>query len=367
MAVRKRGCVWYYDIGIRGVRYRGAIPEARNKAQAEQAEVRIRNEIFEGRFGKLIGSMKLSEFINDVYLPWARLNKRHPRNDELHCKDILKFFGSKSFAEISPLLIEKFKKARRESITRYGRQRSAASVNRELEVLSKVFSLAVDNGIIESNPCLKVNKLRQDNMRKRYLTEEEEERLLNALSGRRAYLKSIVVVAIHTGMRRGELLNLKWQHIDFARGLIYVTNTKTGYDRDVPMNSVVRETLLELQQSNAEFEHVFANPKTGVNVKEIKKGFWAACKDAEITDLRFHDLRHTTGTRLADVGTDGFAIAEVLGHRSLQTTKRYTHATELRKRRAVESLASYSEKERHNYVTNKKGQPVDCPNLLKIK
>jgi integrase len=279
----------------------------------------------------------------------------------MYCKVFVEFFGKKTFAQISPMMIERFKKERRESLTIHGKQRSPASVNRELEVLSKVFSMAADNGIIESNPVRKVNKLRLDNMRKRYLTVEEEQRLLNALSTKRAYLKPLVILAIHTGMRRGELLNLKWQNVDFVRSLIYVTNTKTGYDRDVPMNSLVKEILLELQRQNDGYEHVFANPATGVNVKEIKNGFRAACREAGISDFRSHDLRHTTGTRLADAGTDAFAIAEVLGHRSLQTTKRYTHATELRKRRAVEALANYSEQDGQKMVKNEKGAVIQLP------
>lgn len=343
MAVRKIGSRWYYDFRIRRSRYRGVIPEARTKAQAETAEVRIRNKIFDRKYNTQADTLTLTEFIDEVYLPYAKLNKRHPKNDELHCKAIVEFFGKKTFAQISPFLIEKFKKERSESITRYKRQRSPASVNRELEVLSKILSLAMDNAIIDSNPARKVRKLRQDNIRKRYLTVDEEHRLMDTLSGKRAHLKPIVILAIHTGMRRGELLSLRWQNIDFARSLIYVTNTKTAHDREIPMNAKVRETLLELQQANGDYEFVFTNPKTGVNLVELKRGFKTACRETGIVDFRFHDLRHTTGTRLADAGTDAFAIAEVLGHRNLQTTKRYTHATELRKRRAVEALASYSE------------------------
>jgi integrase len=121
------------------------------------------------------------------------------------------------------------------------------------------------------------------------------------------------------------------------------------------MNSLVREVLLELRRQNAGYEYVFTNPATGVNVKDVKNGFRAACREAGIQDFRFHDLRHTTGTRLADAGTDTFAIAEVLGHRNLQTTERYTHATELRKRRAVGALASYSEQDGQKIVKSEKG------------
>jgi integrase len=164
-----------------------------------------------------------------------------------------------------------------------------------------------------------------------------------ALSGRRSHLRAIVVMAIHTGMRRGELLNLKWQHVDFERSLLYVTNTKTGHDRDVPVNSLVRSVLLELREISGSFEYVFTNPKTGTRLTEVKHGFVSACREANIEDFHFHDLRHTTGTRLADRGVDAFAIAELLGHRDLQTTKRYTHATEARRRRAVEDLVGYGQ------------------------
>src|SRR5258708_810522 len=97
--------------------------------------------------------------------------------NEIYCKTLEQYFSKKTFGEVSPMLIEKFKKERRESLTIHDRQRSPASVNRELEVLSRILSMAVDNYIIKSNPARKVKKLRLDNMRKRYLTLAEEQRL----------------------------------------------------------------------------------------------------------------------------------------------------------------------------------------------
>ena len=135
-----------------------------------------------------------------------------------------------------------------------------------------------------------------------------------------------------------------WRNVDFLRGVIHVTNTKTGRDRDVPMNSKVRSLLLDLQRQGKEEEFVFWNQKTGVNLMDVKHAFNGACEDAGIDDFRFHDLRHTAGTRLADAGADAFTIAEILGHATLQMTKRYTHATDERKRRAVEALGNLQEK-----------------------
>jgi len=242
--VKKRGNRWYFDFMIRRFRYRGAIPEARTKWQAEKAETKIRLEAYENRYGGSSGDKLLSEFVEKTYLPWSRANKRSCRDDELHTKVICDFFAGRTFNQISPLLIEKFKKQRRESVTRYERQRAPASVNRELASLSRIFSLAIDNGIVDTNPCRKVRKLRENNERKRYLTQDEEGRLMAALTARRAHLRPLILMAINTGMRRGELLSLAWRNVDFQRSVIHVTNTKTGRDRDVPMNSEVRSILL---------------------------------------------------------------------------------------------------------------------------
>lgn len=338
--VRKRGNRWYFDFMVRRVRYRGAVPEARTKWQAEKAEARIRLEVYENRYGRSSEGQLLSEFVEKVYLPWSQANKRSSRDDELHAKVICDFFAGKTFDRISPLLIEKFKKQRRESVTRYERERRPASVNRELAALSRIFSLAIDNGITDTNPCRKVKKLRENNERRRYLSSEEQRRLMAALIGRRAHLQPLVLLAVNTGMRRGELLSLTWRNVDFQRGVIHVTNTKTGRDRDVPMNSEVRSILLELQRQAKEEGSVFRNRKTGVNLTDVKTAFNGACTDAGVHDFRFHDLRHTAATRLADAGADAFTIAEILGHTTLQMTKRYTHATDERKRQAVEALSN---------------------------
>jgi integrase len=192
-----------------------------------------------------------------------------------------------------------------------------------------VFSLAEDNALAGSNPCRKVKKLRQDNRRTRYLTAGEEKRLIAALTGRRAYLRPIVVLALNTGMRLGEILGLEWSNVDLNRRLIYVTNTKSGKDRVIPMN----------QAASSSLEHVQRAGKRVFNVDSIKVAWAAALRDAKIEDFRFHDLRHTAATRLADAGTDAFTIAAILGHGTIQMSARYTHATDERKRRAVERMS----------------------------
>ncbi|HEY6332736.1 MAG TPA: site-specific integrase [Blastocatellia bacterium] len=339
MAVRKRGSVWWYDFMIQGIRYRARVPAAQSRHEALDAESVARREVFEGTYGKPKGSDVFIDYVDKVFLPWSKQNKRSWSDDVYHAETFRKFFGQKRFSDITPFLIEKFKSERRSTRTKLNQPRSPASVNREVELLSRVFSLAIRDGVAASNPCSQVQKYREDNQRTRYLGPEEEEALLAQLVGPRAHLRPVVILAIHTGMRRGEILSRAWAHVDFGRNVIHVTNTKSGRNRVVPMNEVVRSELLQLKGAGNPCGPIFVSMKTGAALVEIKKGFRAACDSALIEDMHFHDLRHTFGTRLGANGKDPFTIAELMGHADLRMTRRYTHATSRNLRDAVDSLA----------------------------
>jgi integrase len=344
VSVFKRGNKWQYDFWVGGKRYRGSIPEARVKAQAERVEVTIRDSVCEGIYGKNVDAPKLRNFIAETFMPWAKTNKRTWAHDEFRSRPLLEAMGHKAMDEISPILIERYKRDRRAAKTVRGTERAPSSVNRELELLSKIFSLAIDQGLAIHNPCQKVKRFREDNERNRYLSDEEESRLMAVLNGPRASLCPLVVLAIHTGMRRGELLSLRWANVDFARGLIHVMNshreqTKSGHSRSIPMNQISRKELLSLQRKSGDTEYVFVNRRTGKPRTDVKRGFRSACRDAGLEDFRFHDLRHTAATRLGDAGVDTRRIMAILGHRCIQTLARYTHATDGGLRRAIETLA----------------------------
>jgi integrase len=240
-------------------------------------------------------------------------------------------------------LIEKFKRDRRESITRREKVRSPASVNHELTLLSKIFNLAIDYKVTDTNPCTKVKKYQLDNKRYRYLLPEEEPRLMAALSGPRAHLKPLVIVALGTGMRQSEQLRLTWDRVDFSRRVLVLTKTKSGKDREVPMNPAVLKTLFALRSCANGQQYVFVNEKTKTRIKQVKKAFGTALKIAGIKGLVWHDLRATFGTRLGEAGYDAFTIGALMGHSQIQTTQRYVRATERNKRAAVEAVMLDSE------------------------
>ena len=161
MTIRKRGTRYYYDFMIRRQRYRGALPEARTKAQAERAETKIKTMVYERKYGKVSASIPFAEFVHSVYLPWAKANKRSWGDDERHAKVYCRHFGNKSLSEIDYQMIQEFKVERMKSITRHGRVRKPASVNRELAILSGIFRMAVDYDEITDNPCRKVQSYRK--------------------------------------------------------------------------------------------------------------------------------------------------------------------------------------------------------------
>jgi integrase len=169
--------------------------------------------------------MSFEKFVEEVYKPWARENKRSFENNEKYKLPMIcesKSLKGKTFAQVSPLLLEKYKKERRESQLKDGTTRRPSTINRELEIISKIFSVAIKYGVTHNNPCAEVPMLAENNKRVRYLLDEEEHQLLSVLTGPRGHLVPLVIVAIGTGMRRGDLFDLTWEKVDFQRGLIYV-------------------------------------------------------------------------------------------------------------------------------------------------
>lgn len=355
---RNKGCKrkhWYYYFRDgQGNRHRKAIPLARTRWQAQQAELKAKQDVFEGRYGRPTGEYDFVEFVKKEYLPWARENKRSWRHDEFRAETICesKHFKGKTFAQISPLSIEKFKSDRRKSTIKFkkmpDRRRSPASVNRELEVFSRIFSLAIKRKVWDTNPCREVALLPLDNKRNRYLKDEEEPRLMEAMKGRYAHLLPMVIVAVGTGMRKGDHFNLRKEKVDFQRNVILVPNSKTGKDYTVPMNEDVRKVMLKAVRDNPSSEYVFVNPRTGEPYVDLKNGFAGACDKAKIYNLHWHDLRHTFGTRLAEAGYSEAVIAELMGHTDPKTTRRYTHGTDRSKQQAVEAARLSRKESVHN-------------------
>lgn len=336
MAIYLRGKSWYYDFVHKGQRYTGCFgPVSRTVAKEELA--RKKAEVVERRLNpaKARKNPRFEVFAED-YLGWSKANKK-PRSHERDVTSLVAlrpFFSGKSLADISPWLIEKYKKARKEQ------GRSNQTVNLELAFLKALFSKAILWGKATENPVKQVKLLRVNNARVRFLDEEEEARLLAECKG---HLYDLVVTALHPGFRRNELLSLRPEDVDLARGLVTVRAgyAKNGEGRTVPMTQAGREVLERLARE-AEVSgspYLFRNCH-GEPYRSVRTAFEHRVQRAGIIDFHFHDLRHTFASRLVMAGVDIRTVQELMGHKTISMTLRYAHLSPAHKRKAIEALES---------------------------
>jgi len=236
---------------------------------------------------------------------------------------LIENFGRKKLRDLKPAHLHEFKKRRLATKTRYGKDRTVASVNRELEALRAVCRWSVAQGWLSKSPFELgepvINKSHEVS-RDRVLSYAEEEALLAVCTGRRARLRAIVITALDTAMRMGEILKCKWGFVSLAQGVVNVPPeiTKTGKPRQVPLTPRVRAELEAIREKTGgrADELVFG-------VTDIKHTWQAACEDAQITGVRFHDLRHSAITRMIAADINPALVMKISGHENAKTFARY--------------------------------------------
>ena len=221
-----------------------------------------------------------------------------------------------------------------------GRRRSLATVNRYLATLSHALSVAVREwGWLPDSPMRNVRKNSEPKGRVRFLDKDEKARLLEACSeSANPYLVDIVVLAISTGMRQNEILTLRWKDVDLQRGHITLHDTKNGDRRGVPLTGHALG-LLRNRDKVRRIDSPYLFP--GNDRKRpavIRKAWDTVVKKSKLTDFHFHDLRHTAASYLAMSGASPIEIAEVLGHKTLDMVKRYSHLAEGHTAKVVERM-----------------------------
>lgn len=256
---------------------------------------------------------------------------------------LIEFFGPRKLRSITYGDLFRFKEHRLDTPTVRGAARAIASVHRELELLRRMFAIAVREGWLLQNPFATGDSLiskADEKRRERILTIDEERRLLAAAERPgREHLRPILICAIDTGMRAGEMLKLRWADVDlFARTiLIRAFNTKTLQARQIHMTDRLHLELAALAaKSNGPDSLVF-----GV-ATNVKRSFTSARREAGLEGLRFHDLRHTAATRLCS-GLSLPEVGRILGHQQPSTTYRYVNADAFTARRAAMVLNGFNE------------------------
>jgi integrase len=344
MAVFKKQGVYWIDYYVSGRRKRERIGP--DKKLAEVVLKKRKVEIAEGKYldKRTVPRCSFSE-LADLYLEWAQVNHRGYVGTRSRVEHFRRAFGSHQLREITPFTVDDY-------VSKRAALRKPATVNRDLVVLRHMFQKAREWGKALENPVSHQKPLRAENRRLRYLSQEEITRLLDAADG---ILRPLLVVALHTGLGRGELFSLTWQDVDVKQGVIRVLHTKNGERREIPMTDTLRATLQQLPRHLAS-DHVFPG-KTGQGLVDIRKRFHRALKHAGIEGFVFHDLRHTFASHLVMAGIDLVTVKEFMGHKDLKMTLRYAHLAPDYKRAAIERLDTSMDTRYEKRVTDNAATP----------
>ncbi len=312
-------CIVYY-VRLRDENgHRRLYPEKHtSKKVAEQYQRQLKDKIeerkmFPNRFPK---RMKLAEFIRE-YLK-KHVSKKRPKTYREYVSitgKLLRYFGEVYLDQITRYQVEGYQSKRHQEVSVY-------MVNRELTVLKGMCTKAIDWGFLLKNPVKGV-KLGKEKARMRFLTEEEQESLIKAcgMANKAVYLKDMVILDLHTGLRKEELLKLKREDVLVDRKRLKVEDGKGGKRRYVPLNETAR-LVIDKRLSRNGSEYLFHDGK-GKPFNDIKKSFIPAVERASLKDVLFKDLRRTFATMCALRGIKPKALQNWMGHESITTTMKY--------------------------------------------
>jgi integrase len=243
--------------------------------------------------------------------------------------------GAYTLADITPALLAEFRDKLASGITPRGTPRNPATVVRYMAALSHAFTIAVNEWQwLEDSPMRKVTKPKEARGRVRFLSDDERTRLLTACKESTSpLLYPVVVLALSTGMRQGEVMGLTWDDIDLNRGRAILQDTKNGDRRAVHLSGLALEQIKELSKvrridTNMLFPEKARAGKKPQKPIDLRAPWEKVLEKAEIENFHFHDLRHSAASYLAMNGATLAEIAEVLGHKTLSMVKRYAHLSE---------------------------------------
>ena len=329
--VYKRGSVWwltYTDAAGRVVRetsgtsdYKAALKELAKARNAAAQGIQATKQV--------VRKVRFSEAI-DEYLKWAKPQKAYANKAYMKTALVGKF-GNIPLHRFNIGMLEGYQ----QELLSEGK--APATINRRVAMLKHLFHKANDWGWVDDGTLRAVRKvkmLKEPAGRLRYLSPDEVQRLLAEC--RNPLLKAVVTVALNTGMRQGEILGLKWENVDLRNGFILIGHSKNGDRREIPINGAVRDVLGGIVR-RIDSGFVFCDGQ-GMAFKGGRNAFVNACRRAGLHDFHFHDLRHSAASFMAMAGIDLMSIKQILGHKTIQMTLRYSHLTSGHLRKAVDAI-----------------------------
>ncbi len=347
MACFKKENRWYIDYYVNGKRKRevvtitGKDPATITIRDAEKALAIRKAEIAQGKFDitKTEKPIKFEKLI-EAYLEWADVNHKSPERDHSACKNLLAFFTGRNIYSLSLWEVEKYKSERKKQ----GRQ--PETINKELGVIRRMFNLALQGVLsvkVGKNPVQGIKLLKVPKTKPRTYKPWEFQELYKAAS---AHFRPILLCAYMTGMRRSEIVKLRWKDVDFEDGSIYVAETKNDEPRTIPMSEALFSTLQDMKKKSvSEFVFITPDGQPYSSLSAWKRAWSTALKRSSIEKGRFHDFRHTFISNLIVKEKEDFATVMALsGHKDITMLKRYSHTQEEAKKAAINKLGKHFEK-----------------------
>jgi integrase len=343
MSIFRRGTTWWVAFkDSNGKRVRQTTGTT-SKTEAQSILASLETKVREGKFFDIRQETQVyfRDLLDRVGEHQQNLGRRSYESYFLsYAKSLRAMFGDLTLKEITPDRVQAYQMHRSKTV-------SKTTANRSLAVLRRCFNLAIRWDLCLDNPVKKVDLFPESRGRIRFLAREEQEQLLDACDKR---IRDLVLVALRTGMRKGELLGLRKQDLDFAHSQIVLTKTKTDRGRAVPMTDEVKSVLTRLAFGRVDEDHLFRN-RLGKQYLQPRTEFMKAVSRAGIKNFRFHDLRHTFASDLVQASVDIFTVSKLLGHSNVRTTMIYAHLAPDHAKAEMTKYQDYLKKGRDTKMT----------------
>ena len=342
--IYQRGNIFWYRVRIEGNEYRGST-KTDNKKFAQQIANTIESDLVRKKFSMPFKNNYIFLTAWEQYINSLSVNNKTKELRIYLSKHFLPDFKGKQISDITQSDIKKYQLKRKVEIMampkNIGKKESGISfrsVNLEVNTLNHFFNFCIEKGLIEKNPAAGVKKLNELS-RLKTLSDSDIEKLIAGATNK--LTRDLITFLIYTGCRKGEALNLKWDDVDMQNDVIAIKGTKTKYDRYIPISKPLKALLSGIEKKQ---DCLYVFNKNGAKLGDFKKSFHTACKNAGFKDMHIHDLRHVFASKMVKDGVSLYITGELLGHRTTQMTKRYSHLVPSTLRKAVDDVWNKSSK-----------------------
>ena len=334
----KRGNIYWYQIRLDGKQYQGST-KSKDKKLAQQIASGIEADLVRKKFSMPVKSNYTFLTAYSQYMDSLNNSKKTIEVKGWISKHFIPVFKDRNIADITQIDIKNYQLKRKLEIMSTSRniakreaEISFAYLNKEILILSNFFNFCIEKGLIEKNQASGIKKLNELS-RLKTLSDSDIEKLIAGATNK--LTRDLITFLIYTGCRKGEALNLKWDDVDLKNGIIAIKATKTKYDRYIPISKPLKELLRGIEKKD---DCLYVFNINGAKIVDFKRSFHTACRNAGLKDLHIHDLRHVFASKMVMNGTSLYITGELLGHRTTQMTKRYSHLVPETLKKAVDDV-----------------------------